>query len=379
MTDTALETASRSSSPSSPPSPGKNGDDFFLPDLCTVQAVLFLVLVAELLALVLVLTQHGLANYQWRALALTSLYMQWTVLLSAGCLCQLRRRLAGWPVAWGAALCYLVILVVAASTGLVGQWVVSGALVGSGEWGFDRERWLTNLIICAVLAGIALRYFYLTAQLQHRRQAELQARVEALQARIRPHFLFNSLNSIASLIPVNAVAAEAAIEDLAALFRASLADANVEVTVAQEVALCRRYLAMEALRLGPRLQVDWDIDELPLDLPIPGLSLQPLLENALYHGIQQLADGGCVRIIGRYRDGRVNLEVSNPVPPAQAQEQHGHRLAMDNIRHRVQAIYGDSAQLHSERSAQEYRVMLSYSVGQGDRTRAAPSTLAQLT
>src|SRR5690606_15741716 len=127
---------------------------------------------------------------------------------------------------------------------------------------------------------------YLTQQLRLRQKAELEARIQALQSRIRPHFLFNSMNSIASLIGIDPQAAEAAVEDLSGLFRASLGQSSAEVSLDDEFELCRRYLRMEQLRLGERLRVRWDVDAVPTTLPIPALSLQPLLENAIYHGIQ---------------------------------------------------------------------------------------------
>ncbi|WP_235015357.1 sensor histidine kinase [Oceanicoccus sp. KOV_DT_Chl] len=194
-----------------------------------------------------------------------------------------------------------------------GAGVIGGALNGGG-WPVDGGRLLTHILICAVLAGIALRYFYLTQQLRLNQRAELQARIQALQSRIRPHFLFNSMNIIASLIAVDQEAAETAVEDLAGLFRASLAEAETQVTLAEELELCRRYTRIEQLRLGQRLQLDWQVDQVPQQLKIPSLSVQPLLENAIYHGIQQLPAGGTVAIAARYAQGVFTLSITNPSP-----------------------------------------------------------------
>lgn len=333
---------------------------FFLPDLCQVRAVVFLVLVAELLALVLVLAAAGLREFSWVGLAVTSMYVQWVVLLSAGILCQLRKTLSRQPLPLAATTCYLLILAVTAVVELMGQWVMQGAFSGSGQWSVDAWQLGEVLIITAVLAGIALRYFYLTAQLRIRQQAELQARIQALQSRIRPHFLFNSMNIIASLIAIDPQAAETAVEDLATLFRASLAESGAEVDIAKELELCRRYVRIEQLRMGERLQVDWQLDALPLGLRIPSLTLQPLLENAIYHGIQALPEGGVVTVTAAVVDDQLRLSVSNPVTGGAAARKDGNRVAQQNIHHRLQALYGPRAGLDSELTEQGYRATVHY-------------------
>jgi len=320
--------------------------EFFIPDLCNVQALLFLVLVAELLAIVLELASNGLAAFSWQSFSLTSLFVQWVFLLCAALLCQIRQRFSEWPLPLAASICYFLILVVVALTSATGQWLINGGLNGSGV--SDIERILTHILICAVLAGIVLRYFYLTQQLQLRQRTELQARIQALQSRIRPHFLFNSMNIIASLIAVDQQAAETAVEDLAGLFRASLAEVETEVTFAEELELCRRYVRIEQLRLAERLRVDWRVDDVPQAIKIPSLSLQPLLENAIYHGIQPLPQGGAVTISAGYQQGILTISVTNPVldqleKPNASHE--GNRLALDNIHRRLQALYGSKAGL----------------------------------
>ena len=220
---------------------------------------------------------------------------------------------------------------------------------------------LSNVLIGAVLAGIALRYFYLTQQLRLREQASLQAHIEALQARIRPHFLFNSMNTIASLIAIDPAAAETAVEDLSALFRASLAEGRAEVSLADELEVCRCYARIEQARLGDRLEVDWQLDEVPKDLLIPSLSLQPLLENAIYHGIQQLPCGGKVTVKGEFKPPQLTLTVINPLP-SQPSAVRGHQIAQQNIHHRLQTLYGPKAGLETEQSNNEHRVSIAYEV-----------------
>lgn len=153
------------------------------------------------------------------------------------------------------------------------------------------------------MSGLLLRYFYLQSQWRRQEQAELRARIESLQARIRPHFLFNSLNSIAALVASDPVKAEQAVLDLSDLFRASLARPGTLVAWRDELELSRRYLSIEQYRLGDRLQMDWQVDGVPDDLPIPQLTLQPLLENALVYGIQPRIEGSdqCDRRLCRWR------------------------------------------------------------------------------
>ena len=332
--------------------------EFFIPDLCNVQALLFLVLVAELLAIVLELAANGIALFDWQSFSLTSLFVQWVFLLSAVLLCQLRQRLSHWPVRAAATSCYLLILLVVAVASLLGQWLLRGGINGQGST--DYHALLTHIAICAVLAGIALRYLFLTQQLQLRQQAELQARIQALQSRIRPHFLFNSMNIIASLIPVDQEAAETAVEDLAGLFRASLAEVETQVTVAEELELCRRYVRIEQLRLEDRLQVEWRVEGLPPGLKIPTLSIQPLLENAIYHGIQGLPEGGLVTIEAQYQAGQFSVTVSNPMLNSADSSTAGNQLALDNINLRLQALYGPKAGLSTERGAQQFRAHIRY-------------------
>lgn len=192
-----------------------------------------------------------------------------------------------------------------------------------------------------------------------RRESELQSRIQALQSRIRPHFLFNSMNSIASLISVDPDAAEKVVEDLSQLFRASLSTNEEQVTLAQEVSLCRRYLYIEQLRLGDRLTMDWQIDEPLLSQPIPLLTLQPLLENAVYHGIQARPEGGEIRIAIYRADNEVCISIANPVPPVRGHHR-GNRMAQDNIRYRLEALHGKAAKLDVSQLSGHYQIIVRY-------------------
>ena len=341
--------------------------EFYIPDLCNIHAVLFLLLVAQLLSIVLELAKNGLAQFSWYSLSLTSLLVQWSFLTSAMCLCLLRPVISRWSIALATTACYLLIITLVVLITVLGQWLLNGAFSGTGNWSVDWLGLLTNVCICAVLAGIVLRYFYLSQQLQLRRNTELQARIQALQSRIRPHFLFNSMNIIASLIAVDQEAAETAVEDLAGLFRASLAEAATEVTLAEELELCRRYARIEKLRLASRLELDWRVDKVPQTLKIPCLSLQPLLENAIYHGIQQLPDGGTVTIEADYNQGVLTLAVTNPTIDngtrlGTTMKGQGNRIAQTNIHERLQVMYGPKAGLTTTLGNGQHRAIIQYPV-----------------
>ncbi|MBE7374443.1 sensor histidine kinase [Pseudomonas lopnurensis] len=322
-------------------------DDFFVPELCQPEALLGLVLLAELLVLVLVLAEPMQPGFDWMRLALTSLFVQWIVLLSAGTMCLLRPLLARLRASLaGLGCCLLVAGLTLACTAVADIYELGGPLSRAGE----VNLYLRHALISLIMSGLLLRYFYLQSQWRRQEQAELRARIESLQARIRPHFLFNSLNSIASLVASDPAKAEQAVLDLSDLFRASLARPGTLVAWSEELELSRRYLSIEQYRLGERLRMQWRIEGVPEDLPIPQLTLQPLLENALVYGIQPRVEGGVVSVTADYVDGVFHLEVSNPFDEtAQTQASRGTRQGLQNIDARLAALFGPQASLSVER------------------------------
>jgi len=344
-------------SPNSAPATEQRGD--FLPDLCTVQAVFILVMGGELLALALVLADSGLRPFNWAALGNTSFMVQWIVLSSAALLCPLRPFLARRSLILAGIVSYSLVLGVTLVASVVGQ-----RLIGGGELNWWDSA--THLLLAAIFGGIVLRYFYIQQQLLSQEEAELRARIEALQARIRPHFLFNSMNSIVSLIGSDPDKAEHVVEDLADLFRASLAAPGL-VPIAQELNLCRQYVEIEQLRLGQRLQVNWQLDLLPSSCTIPSLLLQPIIENAIYHGIQPRAEGGLVEISVVPDHNQLKITVRNPVSRGQATaDRPGNRLAMENIRHRLAAYYGRHASLSAGAEGEVYTTEIRYPLNESE-------------
>jgi len=326
--------------------------------LCAAQSVLVLVLVGELLALVLVVADTGLRQFSWEQLALVSFLLQWVVLSSAALLCRLRPLWRRCSAQQAGGLSFALVLLVTALITLMGQWLLGGFQLSR----FDAAQLVGNLFIAAVFTGITLRYFYLQQQLNYQQQAELKARIQALQSRIRPHFLFNSMNSIASLIETDPETAERVVEDLSDLFRSGLAEPTL-IPISDELEIARRYIDIERVRLGQRLQMDWQVEALPPGALIPSLLLQPLLENAVYHGIQPRPDGGVVSIRVGARGERIEIEICNPVDGEAMVQHQGHQLALDNIRYRLAAHYGEAAQIRVQQQSQLYTVSISYPLG----------------
>ncbi len=221
-------------------------------------------------------------------------------------------------------------------------------------WIFTELPSLARVILYAwVISALTLYYF----NLHHRAYspAVTEARLQALQARIRPHFLFNSLNAVLSLIRDQPKQAETALEDMADLFRVLMAENRELVPLAQEIALCRQYLALEKLRLDERLNVEWLIDEVPPDILIPPLLLQPLIENAVYHGIEPSASGGTITIQIYTKQNEVHLLLKNPCT-AHNKHHNGNNMALKNIKERLTLHFDLEASLKSKQLGDTYQV-----------------------
>jgi len=210
-----------------------------------------------------------------------------------------------------------------------------------------------TLVLAALLAAALLAYFRLHTKAFSPALAE--ARLQALQARIRPHFLFNSLNAVLALIRRDPKRAERSLEDLADLFRTLMADARDFVRLADEIALLERYADIEQLRLGERLRVIWELDAAPSDALLPPMVLQPLLENAVYHGIEPGTEPGEILVRIERRGERVHAVIDNP-HREQANQRAGNRMALENIRERLALFFDAEARLESRAAGGRYRV-----------------------
>jgi two-component system sensor histidine kinase AlgZ len=328
-----------------------------IPDCCNIGVIfrsLFMANVSVLLACLAraATLRAGLADF-----VELSLLLELAVLCSLLALCGLRRLIQAaspWAQRAGCAL------VPAAVTALLIRFLASLELFGDrfgGSMVSDAmvSGTMVSGILTAALFGILLQHYF---ELRNRAfsPALAEARLQALQARIQPHFLFNSLNAVLSLIRSQPRAAETALEDLADLFRVLIRDAGAMSSLQEELALCRKYLAIERIRLGERLQVEWDlagIDDTTLrNARIPALLLQPLLENAVHHGVEPRIDATPIQVVmGRTLD-RISIVVTNAVRPDAALDRGaipggGNRMALDNIRERLALLYDVEAQLNT--------------------------------
>jgi len=211
-----------------------------------------------------------------------------------------------------------------------------------------------SLLVGAAFAG--LLYYWLRLRSRAQFPADTAARLVELQARIRPHFLFNTLNTAVALVRVDPERAEAVLEDLAELFRVALADSGTSVSLADEVQLAQRYLAIEQIRYGTRLRIEWELDERAGQARVPPLVLQPLIENAVRHGIDPSPDGGSIQVRTHCRRGRAVVDIVNSVPDAPSQPGHG--MALDNVRERLRLLHDVAAQFSVQRDAQRFRVRM---------------------
>lgn len=213
---------------------------------------------------------------------------------------------------------------------------------------------LQYALISVMVCGILLMYFRLRSQVLSR--ALHDARLQVLRARIRPHFLFNAINAVLSIVRAQPKQAEIALEDMSDLFRMAMAETRDLVPLGLEIKLTKQYLALEQLRMGQRLVVDWDVSAAPMDVLIPPLLLQPLLENAVYHGIEPLPQGGRIKIRVSCTAKQLHLVVENPCAATMVERHAGNKMALQNIRERLELLFDVEARYQVESTKEFYRV-----------------------
>jgi two-component system sensor histidine kinase AlgZ len=321
-----------------------------IPNFCEGWGVVSLAFTMELVAIVLTLGEGSTGMAALERLLLTSLYLQWISLCCAAAMCWARRWVQRarpsvlFFFCWG--MLVLIVMVIADMAYRLSHFL---------SWDFilPAEARLAFVLrhtaIAAIVVLLLLRYFWVRNQWSAQVKAEGEARYQALNARIRPHFLFNSLNSLAALIQVRPDDAEMMVEDLSDLFRASLEKRGQVAQLVEEIGLCHAYLRIERLRLGDKLKVEWDVPEELLDWLVPKLVVQPLIENAVHHGVSRLKAGGIVRIAAREIFDRLVIEVTNPMAPEDSEPSRGNSIAIDNIAQRLNLIYGEGARLEMGR------------------------------
>lgn len=332
----------------------------YLPDFCAPATILVVLLVTELIAILLTLADHTLPGTFLTELAKVSLYAVWLALLSLAVMCQARPWIEKLGPERAFVICFLILmglcLLLAELAYQLNTIFGAAVVINDTHLGFL----LRSVAICAIVNALGLRYLYIASEWRRSIVLEAQAKVSALQALIRPHFLFNSMNTIASLTRSDPEKAEEAVEDLADLLRANLGGPRNRTTLKEELEVAAIYQRIEKLRLGDRLRVRWDIESLPMRAMIPSLTIQPLLENAIYHGIELLPDGGEVRVSGQKQDNMLTIEVSNPVARESASRKNGNKMALSNIRQRFELAYGGQASVSVDESADSYTVTIRF-------------------
>ncbi|WP_147306655.1 MULTISPECIES: sensor histidine kinase [unclassified Wenzhouxiangella] len=323
-------------------------------------SLLVFLLAGILLALCLSLIEiHAFSDF-WPVFGLKAVFIVWVCVVVVALHCSLVRYLPARIALAEATVFFLVVQLVVGITSLIvigaDPWLSTLALVAHENPLF----FLLRNMLFALVGGFAVsRYLALQSRWQKQVVAESRARLDALQASIRPHFLFNALNTIASLVHDKPDQAEQATLDLSDLLRTGLRSGATH-SLADELDLVRGYLRLEALRLGERLNVDWELaDDLPLEHELPALLIQPLIENAVVHGISRLPDGGTLSIRGGLsKRKRLRFVIENPVPAKDSKPVPGNRTALENIRQRLELAWEEGAHLRTRRDGNTFRVEL---------------------
>ncbi len=338
----------------------------WLPNFCQAMFLLPLYVLTEGFAITITLASTNSFGQFWITLAITSFYMLWITVTLSVLLCLLRPILNRLAPAHAYTVIYIILLATITVVTHIALWLSDQSMPPQLSPNADLLL-ARSLIIGAIVGGFGLRYLYVQQRWHLQVEAEANYRMQALQARIRPHFFFNTLNSITSLIHSRPDHAESAMLNLADLFHQSLKVGESQTTLEQEIKLTKGYLEIEALRLGDRLHVDWQIDLATADMAILPFTLQPLVENAIFHGIEQIPEGGTITIQSHHSDDRFTLTITNPIPHGGAYREirsEGHQMALENIGHRIDALNTGREGLKILRSNDQFIVTLTLPVSQ---------------
>ena len=307
-----------------------------LPNFCNLGIMLRLVVVVNALTIAAAVVRADAGRELWVQFMLMSAVVQPAIIVSLLVTCALQPmfgKLAYWQGV-------TVIFALEAGVGAGLWWLLPQAIPFVEPMAFWQFAFFLLFITAVVLLYFDLRSRALSPALA-------EARLQALQARIRPHFLFNTINAVLSLIRAEPRRAERMLEDMSELFRVLMADNRKLTPLADEVELCRRYLEIEHIRIGDRLIVTWQIENMPADAMVPPLILQPLVENAVYHGIEPLNGPGELKIGIGTKGTQVVIRLSNPFQP-DSTHVSGNRMAIANIKERLQLHFDAEASLRAE-------------------------------
>lgn len=342
--------------------------DYFATRLGRWRLLIEMILASAVFSIVIALADVG----SWLALSLTHIlsyffYMAWVVIAFVAIVDYYHHELSRKSRQQVLIYSFILLQLIVMST--TSTLTIIHSVLGLG-WKDFWVRLLSQLSLhlsySILLGGFCLHYIYIKNQWINKKNSELKYRVQAMQARIHPHFLFNSLNSAVSLIAIDPDKAESMLIDLSRLFRASFQELKL-VSLAEEIKLCQHYLAIEQIRLSERLSVNWRIvaDEIQLkNTRIPLLTLQPLLENSVLHGIEKISQAGVISILIEIIDQQVNIVISNPFQPVIQQKRREHNgIAVENVKQRLQMYYGDSVKFINYQGDMLYTTVINYRDG----------------
>ncbi|RLA47823.1 MAG: hypothetical protein DRR06_01520 [Gammaproteobacteria bacterium] len=336
----------------------REGWDHFFPDLSQGEGLIDTIIITQLLSVLIVIAESGLFGFNWVLWGGVSLLTMGMTLLSAVALTLCGRLLiSSRPLRSAVLGCAMVMAVVALCAMLGEQAMIFVMPVRDFSW----LKVFETVAIAAIPVAILLRYLFVQQKTHVQQHAAQESDVRAYQAWIRSHFLFNCMNMIASLIGSDPVKAERVVEDLSELFRHVLTGSKTLIPLREELSLCRRYLALEKMRLGDRLDIEWQIGDYGEGVQIPCLTLQPVLENAVYHGIQLIQQGGQIEIKVKREKNKIRIEVRNPRNP-RLQHNKGRKTAMKNVQYRLKAHFGSAAEVLSEIMEDGYITRISYPI-----------------
>ncbi|MEL1263759.1 sensor histidine kinase [Pseudoxanthomonas putridarboris] len=340
--------------------------DSWIPDFCRRNRLAAMLAIAELVVVLLMIAPSGGLQPTLGQFLSASAFSLWLAMGVAAVLCTGRPWLSRLSPGLGVA-CALAL------TGLIaafGAGVVFGLYDALGSPPRDSSLWrfvAGSAATASLTTALVMRYFYVSDRWAAQVSANARAEADALQARIRPHFLFNSMNMIVGLIRRDPDLAERAVLDLSDLFRAALGAGEGNSTLEKEVELVRQYLMIESLRLGDRLRVDWRLHEpLTWSQVLPRLVLQPLVENAVLHGVSQLPEGGVITLEVRQEPGLLKILIDNGAPPpsqAQTGLHQGSGHAQRNIAYRLAYQFGPRATLSGDWKEGVYRCQIVLPLG----------------
>ncbi|WP_052750241.1 sensor histidine kinase [Arsukibacterium sp. MJ3] len=326
---------------------------FPLPDVCHGRMVMRVLVLAQAVAILLAFAP-GTAESPWQRLGLISLFVHWIALLWGYSYCKLRPLLAKLrPLHIALGCITLLFLMTALVSSLAWLWLHDTSVLRSHTF---LHFILANLMIALIVGLMAIQLGLMHAERNQQLAAQSRAELGALQARIQPHFLFNSLNTAAELTQQDSKAAEQALLNLADLFRAAM-HAGEHISLTDEITLARQYLTLEKWRLGERLKLNWQLPEVLPKMQVPALTIQPLLENAVRHGIESWQQGGVIDIELINSSQSVTILITNPFAPA-IDNSRSNGVALVNIRQRLQLYFGESASLHRSVVNGKFRVKL---------------------